>query len=273
MAKALGKESLPFRKQFAPAPGTSIIHIRISEPASTPSREIPPAMATLRLWNLRARLVSMTERRTEPTTISSIITEGWGTDPVMGASTGPTITGRIRSSSFSPRFLCPEYKFGCQGTTGIAYDPTNNSLWISSRSSWIADYSLDGVLLAAFDSDPSRNGYWANVALGLDPADHTLWIANEGTNVLRQYSLDGVTFGQLLQMGTPDGLPGVGDSGEFQVLVRTDFTPPVTTASASPGPNANGWNNTNVTVTLNATDNPGGSGVKQIQFALARPPL
>jgi hypothetical protein len=31
----------------------------------------------------------------------------------------------------------------------------------------------------------------------------------------------------------------------------------------------NGWNNSNVTVTMNSVDNPGGSGVKQIQFSLA----
>jgi hypothetical protein len=48
-----------------------------------------------------------------------------------------------------------------------------------------------------------------------------------------------------------------------------DTVPPTTTATPSPTPNANGWNNTDVTVALNATDNPGGSGVEQIQFALS----
>ena len=43
---------------------------------------------------------------------------------------------------------------------------------------------------------------------------------------------------------------------------------PTTSANASPGPNGNGWNNTDVAINLNAADNPGGSGVKQIQFAL-----
>ena len=47
-----------------------------------------------------------------------------------------------------------------------------------------------------------------------------------------------------------------------------DNIPPSTIATASPGPNINGWNNTNVAVNLSATDNPGGSGVEQIQFAL-----
>jgi len=46
--------------------------------------------------------------------------------------------------------------------------------------------------------------------------------------------------------------------------------PPVTTEVASPPPNVVGWNNSNVTIMMNSTDNePGGSGVKQIQWSLA----
>lgn len=46
-----------------------------------------------------------------------------------------------------------------------------------------------------------------------------------------------------------------------------DTTPPTTVAAPSPLPNANGWNNTDVTVTLSATDDPGGSGVREIHFS------
>jgi CSLREA domain-containing protein len=52
-------------------------------------------------------------------------------------------------------------------------------------------------------------------------------------------------------------------------VAPSDAIPPLTAAAASPQPNANGWNNTNVTVTLAARDNPGGSGVKQITFAFS----
>jgi hypothetical protein len=61
----------------------------------------------------------------------------------------------------------------------------------------------------------------------------------------------------LAQMGFPTDLIVVGDN-----------IPPTTSANASPSPNINGWNNTNVTINLSATDNPSGSGVKQIQLAL-----
>jgi hypothetical protein len=57
---------------------------------------------------------------------------------------------------------------------------------------------------------------------------------------------------------------------ERSLRYSSDTIPPVTTATTSPGPNSNGWNNTDVTVTLTSTDNePGGTGVKQIQYALA----
>jgi Beta-propeller repeat len=51
--------------------------------------------------------------------------------------------------------------------------------------------------------------------------------------------------------------------------IGSDNAPPTTTAIPSPGPNSYGWNSTNVTVNLSATDNAGGSGVKQIEFALS----
>ena len=43
-----------------------------------------------------------------------------------------------------------------------------------------------------------------------------------------------------------------------------DADAPTTTATLSPLPNLAGWNNSNVMVTLSATDNEGGSGVKEI---------
>lgn len=105
------------------------------------------------------------------------------------------------------------------------------------------------------------------------------------------YSLDnGTTFTQVPLSSGPYTfiVPG---SGSFHLLARafdaanqitvkgaqfstsglcqSDTIPPVTTAVAAPQPNTAGWNNSDVTVVLNSTDNEvGGSGVKQIQFSL-----
>ncbi len=48
-----------------------------------------------------------------------------------------------------------------------------------------------------------------------------------------------------------------------------DTTAPVSTAAATPAANGNGWNNTDVTVAITATDETGGSGVRDISYGLA----
>lgn len=72
---------------------------------------------------------------------------------------------------------------------------------------------------------------------------------------------------------TGPGKAFISISGLFNVFVKvaqqqnSDTTPPVTTASPSPGPNSAGWNNSNVTIQFSATDNPGGSGVQSISIS------
>jgi len=53
------------------------------------------------------------------------------------------------------------------------------------------------------------------------------------------------------------------------VAPAAETTKPVTTASKSPAANALGWNRDNVTVTLTATDEAGGSGVKRITYSVS----
>jgi len=48
-----------------------------------------------------------------------------------------------------------------------------------------------------------------------------------------------------------------------------DVTPPITTATPSPAANAHGWNNGDVSVALQAADETGGSGVRDIHFTLS----
>ena len=50
-----------------------------------------------------------------------------------------------------------------------------------------------------------------------------------------------------------------------------DVLPPITTATSDPAANAAGWNNHDVTVTLSAVDDPGGSGVASITYSVEGP--
>jgi len=53
------------------------------------------------------------------------------------------------------------------------------------------------------------------------------------------------------------------------LLNNSDTTPPVSIATATPGPNGNGWNNTSVAVTLRSTDSePNGTGVQEIHYTI-----
>jgi hypothetical protein len=65
--------------------------------------------------------------------------------------------------------------------------------------------------------------------------------------------------------GNVEDAPTVPDA---TTRVVVDTGAPVTTATGSPAANANGWNNTDVTVTLNAVDNVGGAGVEDITVSL-----
>lgn len=93
-----------------------------------------------------------------------------------------------------------------------------------------------------------------------DEANLKLFHFEGGVFVDRTVSLD--TTANVI-CGSVDSL------SPFAVLERKDFTAPVTSISASPGRNGFGWNNqASVTLTLSATDEAGGSGVKEIVVTL-----
>jgi len=88
---------------------------------------------------------------------------------------------------------------------GITYDRANNSLWISGYDTFVIDYSLSGGYITSFSTGLVYGG-----ALALDPATHTLWLVDNKTGYLYQYS----TAGVLLSTG-----PYVGFAlgGEFNL--------------------------------------------------------
>jgi hypothetical protein len=80
---------------------------------------------------------------------------------------------------------------------GITYDPSNDSLWISSYfgTGIVENRAKDGTLLSSFTV-----AHGGNVALALDPADNTLWLRHDGIPghdplVFEQYSKGGTLLG------------------------------------------------------------------------------
>ncbi len=114
-------------------------------------------------------------------------------------------------------------------------------------------------------SDPKAGGYQIQATAIGDP---TFLVTIESLDINDQ------KIDQLTQSGTV--VPGssttlmvnLTDDGRLSIpgAPGADTVPPTTTAKLSPQPNAAGWNNSNVTVSLTATDNAGGSGVKQITY-------
>jgi uncharacterized repeat protein (TIGR03803 family) len=112
---------------------------------------------------------------------------------------------------------------------------------------------------AVFKLTPNSNGQWSETVLQS--------FVNDGHDGLIPFASLIFDAAGNLYGTTFDGGGGVAGVGAvFEILA--DNTPPTTTANPLPVPNSYGWNNTNVTVTLDATDNPGGSGVEEIQFGL-----
>ena len=79
---------------------------------------------------------------------------------------------------------------------------------------------------------------------------------------------DPVTGAASLVNTSSDNPNGRANASGLAVFAVRDLTAPHTTAQATPPPNAQGWNNSDVQVTLRAEDNPGGI-VKQIEYALS----
>jgi len=89
--------------------------------------------------------------------------------------------------------------------TGIAYDHTDNTLWLSGWSiSEIHQVDLSGNLVSSFPIATDRTA-----ALAIDPADGTLWFNKYGSNNLYQYSKTGTHLDTI----TPVGLPVTNLSG------------------------------------------------------------
>jgi len=176
---------------------------------------------------------------------------------------------------------------GDAGFATVAYDSNGNQLWVAtygttSSFGWASAIAVDRSTGNVYVTGQSQatGGDLDYATVAYDSAGHQLWAAQHSTGYssptpFHFSPVGGAGIGvdsNTSNVYVTGQTKGTGTGTDFTTIAYSssqDTTPPVTTASASPGPNTNAWNNTNVTVSLNSTDSEtGSSGVKQIQYAL-----
>ena len=136
------------------------------------------------------------------------------------------------------------------GPFGLAVDPITGALFVSGFVDLTAAPGTGRIvqITAPHAVAEVASGFTMPTGLAFDPAGN-LYVA--------EYNGGGAGQGNVWKLARP---------------AAVDATPPTTTAKSSPAPNANGFNNTSVTVALSAVDSPnppatGASGVNQIHFS------
>jgi Tol biopolymer transport system component len=170
-------------------------------------------------------------------------------------------------------------------TGGTPFKVTNNT----TTDDWVPDYSPDGKKIAYGSSSVSSGGiirfdsriYTINATGGTacPVTDNTAHASRPS------YSPDGskIAYARSGGIGDDSEIYTIGVAGGTPVNVTNnttyehapswgiapppDTTKPSTNATRLVEPNAAGWNKENVTVSLKATDDQGGSGVQKITYS------
>jgi hypothetical protein len=196
--------------------------------------------------NRASTAVAVNLDKTPPTITSNLVpaanTFGWNNSSVtVNFTCSDTLSGV--ASCASPTTLTKEG--AGQTVTGNAVDVAGNT------SNTAATVNIDETLptiTASASPAPNANG-WNNtdVAVSFTCADSLSGVAS--CPVLQTVGAEGAN-----QNIAGTATDKAGNTATATTTLNIDKTPPVVMATASPSPNAAGWNNTNVTVIFNCSD-------------------
>ena len=225
------------------------------------------------LLNPNTQTLTWTFTSIDPTTGQSPV------NPLIGFL--PPGAGANVSFSVTPKQgLTTGSRIAEQATiTFLGADPLSTQVWTNSL-----DNAAPISQVTALPSTQSPSGFtltWSGTDVGSGIQDFTIFVSDNGgpfTPFQTNTTATSATFAG--QVGHTYGFYSIArdlvgnveankTSAEAttQVALVSDSTPPITSALAAPAPNAAGWNNSNVTVSLSSADDPGGTGVKQITFS------
>src|SRR5262245_13671160 len=188
---------------------------------------------------------------------------------LSGAQTAPTVTAS------NPAFV----SITAEGTTTVGYSAVDNAGNNESLKSFVVNIDTTAPVTTAAGTPCPNSAGWnqTNTTVTLTATDSGSGVASV------RYSLSGAQTAPTVNSSNPASV-SITSEGTTTVsylatdiagnsensksfVVRIDKSAPLTTASIGPLPNSAGWNQTDTTVTLNATDR--GSGVQSIYFSLS----
>ncbi|MGC2745706.1 MAG: hypothetical protein WA672_21260 [Candidatus Angelobacter sp.] len=166
-----------------------------------------------------------------------------------------------------------------QNHASVVFD-TNSSI---STPTWLNTIDKDAPQSHVVNLPPQSSGsiplQWAGTDVGAGVQDFTVYVSDNGGPfspfVTQSIATSAAFAGQPGHtygfFSTARDLVGNAEDlktrAEAVTTVVTDAIPPTTIAVVAPPANANGWNNSNISISLSSADDPGGSGVQQIKFS------
>jgi len=156
---------------------------------------------------------------------------------------------------------------GARLSVGVALDPAGQFVYMNDIDWQLWVYRIDPT-----------TGALAIVSTLQSPGRFPLLVSDSTGKYIYSQVLDEEIYGFAVDASTGDlklipGSPFPGGRrarGSPLVIPKPrTLIPPTTTAVASPAPNVAGWNNTSVTVTLDALDHSGWAGVKEIDYSFS----
>jgi len=188
----------------------------------------------------------------------------------MTATVGYGDGSGVQSLTLNPdRIFTLSHTYADSGTYTVTVTVTDDAGGVGSDTAVITVDGIAPATLATLSGTTGNNGWYvSDVALSLVASD------NDGGSGVKEiyYSINGGEETIVAGASASFNLAAEGESvvtyfakdnagnteAENSLTVKIDKTPPTITGSRNPGPNANGWNNTDITVSFTATDDISG---------------